>query len=415
MTPSPPTLFAIGRPFSPVYSLLMSVRQNLYRRNILTVHRLAVPVISVGNLTLGGNRQDPDGRLDRPVPSCGRAPPGNHQPRLRRNGQRRRQSRYPTAARLLLTADQAGDEPAMLARQLPGIAVLTGKIRLHPCRHAIERLGSTILILDDGFQHLAIARDIDLVLFNATTLAGNSRVFPGGELREPVSALHRCTAFLLTGVDDGNVGRAERFAALLNSRFPDKPVFYSAIAGELPAPPNPESTADSLPPFFAFCAIAHPDRFFNSLYGMKLHVTGKAWFRDHHRYNQNDVDVICRRAKASGARALITTEKDLVKLEPLQVALPLLTLKTRFETDDCFPDYLSRTLGITPSREARRLGCIPETAAGGDFEPQFFAVAFHGVSDCIRLPFVVDQTEAALVKASDIAANRSSVILIETG
>jgi tetraacyldisaccharide 4'-kinase len=414
MTPSPPTLFAIGRPFSPVYSLLMSVRQNLYRRNILTVHRLAVPVISVGNLTLGGTGKTPTvAWIARFLHAAG------HRPAIISRGYggtaKGAVNLVSDGSQVLLTADQAGDEPAMLARQLPGIAVLTGKIRLHPCRHAIERLGSTILILDDGFQHLAIARDIDLVLFNATTLAGNSRVFPGGELREPVSALHRCTAFLLTGVDDGNVGRAERFAALLNSRFPDKPVFYSAIAGELPAPPNPESTADSLPPFFAFCAIAHPDRFFNSLYGMKLHVTGKAWFRDHHRYNQNDVDVICRRAKASGARALITTEKDLVKLEPLQVALPLLTLKTRFETDDCFPDYLSRTLGITPSREARRLGCIPETAAGGDFEPQFFAVAFHGVSDCIRLPFVVDQTEAALVKASDIAANRSSVILIETG
>lgn len=353
MTPSPSTLFAIGRPFSPLYSLVMSIRQNLYRKNILTVHRLTVPVISVGNLTLGGTGKTPAvAWIARFLRSAG------HRPAIISRG-------YGGTAKgvvnlvsdgnqVLLNAEQAGDEPAMLARQLPGIPVLTGKIRLHPCRHAIERLHSTILILDDGFQHLAIARDIDLVLFNATTLAGNSRVFPGGELREPVSALGRCTAFLLTGVDDGNRGRAERFAALLTSRFPDKPVLYSTIAAELPVLPPPELSADSMPPLFAFCAIAHPDRFFNSLHAMKMHVTGKTWFRDHHRYSQNDVDAVCRRATASGARGLITTEKDLVKLERLQVALPLVTLKTRFETDDRFPDYLRRTLGIAPAREEHR-------------------------------------------------------------
>lgn len=349
MTPSLSTLFAIGRPFSPLYSLVMSVRQNLYRRNILTVHRLAVPVISVGNLTMGGTGKTPAvAWIARFLHAAG------HRPAIISRGYggtaKGAVNLVSDGNQVLLTADHAGDEPAMLARQLPGIPVLTGKIRLHPCRHAIERLGSTILILDDGFQHLAIARDIDLVLFNATTLAGNSRVFPGGELREPVAALHRCTAFMLTGVDDGNAGRAERFAALLNTRFPDKPVFYSSIAAELPAPPGSLAPIDPSPPLFAFCAIAHPDRFFNALYAMNMHVTGKTWFSDHHRYSQNDVDAICRRASASGARALITTEKDMVKLERLQVALPLLPLQTRFETDDRFSGYLRQALGSLSTR-----------------------------------------------------------------
>jgi len=90
----------------------------------------------------GWNRQDPDGRLDRPVPSCGRAPPRQSSAAATAERPKAPSISYPTAARCWLTADQAGDEPAMLARQLPGIAVLTGKIRLHPCRHAIERLGS---------------------------------------------------------------------------------------------------------------------------------------------------------------------------------------------------------------------------------------------------------------------------------
>lgn len=352
MTPSSATLFALGRPFSPLYSLAMSMRQKLYHRNILTVHRLAVPVISVGNLTMGGTGKTPAvAWIARFLRSAG------HRPAIISRGY----GGTATAAvnvvsdgsSVLLDADRAGDEPAMLARQLPGVPVLTGRIRLHPCRHAVDRLGSTVLLLDDGFQHLAIARDVDLVLFNATTLAGNSRVFPGGELREPVAALQRCTAFLLTGVDDGNRGRAERFAALLNSRFADKPVYYSTITPELPAMPGSRAPGDPLPPLFAFCAIAHPDRFFNSLYARKLHVAGKTWFRDHHRYSQSDVDAIGRRALAAGAKALITTEKDLVKLERLQIGLPLLPLKTRFATDDGLAEYLRQALGISPAGEGR--------------------------------------------------------------
>lgn len=344
MSPPLNLLFAFGRPFSPIYSLLMTIRQQLYRSRVFTVHRLPVPVISVGNLTMGGTGKTPAvAYIARHLRSLG------HRPAVISRGY----GGSATAAvnvvsdgdQVYLDAHQAGDEPYMLACSLRHIPVLTGKIRLHPCRHAIERLDSTVLILDDGFQHIAIARDIDLVLFNATTLAGNSRVFPGGELREPVSALNRCSAFLLTGITDSNKQRAQRFADLLQKRFAGREVFYSSLEAIAPEPLQARTApAGQIRPVYAFCAIAHPERFFSTLASLDIPVIGQQAFRDHHRYSQQEIDAICQRARQAGAGSLITTEKDRGKLETLDVSLPLLTLKTSLVTDQALPEYLSASI-----------------------------------------------------------------------
>ena len=239
----------------------------------------------------------------------------------------------------------------MLARNLPGIPVITGKNRLHPCRYAIEQLHCDILILDDGFQHLSIARDIDLVLFNATSLAGNSRVFPGGELREPVSALQSCTAFLLTGIDDHNRTRANSFAELLQKRFPGKPVFVShLIAGPLIENTEKGQTISPTPafPLLAFCGIAHPERFRATLEEAGLILAGFTAFSDHRSYQQHDMDTLCLHAEKAGAKGLVTTEKDLVKVESLTKNLPLFSLKTQLSPDVSFSAFLEGNLPSQP-------------------------------------------------------------------
>lgn len=350
MSPPHNLLFAFGRPFSPLYSLLMTLRQQLYRTRVFAAHRLPVPVISVGNLTMGGTGKTPTvAYIAQYFHSIG------HRPAIISRGYggsaRSAVNLVSDGNQVYLNARQAGDEPYMLACNLKHIPVLTGKIRLHPCRHAIERLGSTVLILDDGFQHISIARDIDLVLFNATTLAGNSRVFPGGELREPVSALNRCSAFLLTGITDSNRIRAERFAELLQKKFPGKQVFFSSLKAVIPESLQACTTPDKqFRPVYAFCAIAHPDRFFSTLSAADIPVLGHRAFRDHHRYTQTDIDDICQRARQAGADTLITTEKDQVKLTHLHVSLPLLTLKTSFTTDNALPEYLGTSIQqLSPS------------------------------------------------------------------
>lgn len=344
-------LFAVGRPFSPLYSLLMRVRSGLYGKGVIRQHKMSVPVISVGNLTMGGTGKTPAvAYIAAYLQSLG------YRPAIISRGYGGRAggavNLVSDGRKVLLDAAQAGDEPAMLAEKLAGVPVLTGRVRLHPCRFAIEQLRCDILILDDGFQHLAIARDINLVLFNATSLAGNSRVFPGGELREPVAALRRCDAFLLTGIDSVNRGRAERFAGLLGRRFPGRPVFSASLeAGPLieagGAPGHPQG---SLPaPLYAFSAIAHPGRFLSTLAAAGIEVAGHTPFPDHHPYRQSDIDGLCRSAAELGAKGLVTTEKDRVKLRTLQFHTPLFVLKTRFRPDEAFPAYLSENLSIRPA------------------------------------------------------------------
>lgn len=334
--------FTVGRPFSPIYSLFMIIRERLYSYGVFSQYKLQVPVVSVGNLTMGGTGKTPTVAFVatflrtqgfRPaVISRGYGGKAKCSVNLVSDG-----------INVLLDAQQAGDEPYMLARQLPGIPVLTGKKRVYPCRFAIDQLHCNILILDDGFQHLAIVRDIDLVLFNATTLAGNSRVFPGGELREPVSALKRCTAFLLTGIDASNQPRATRFAHLLQAKYPEKPIFFTNLTCSQPVEHAPTGARTSgNPPFllYAFCGIAHPERFRATLAGEGLNLAGFSAFSDHQTYTQKFLDQLVIDAKKAGATGLITTEKDLVKIEGYTIALPLFTLKTAFVPGESFAKYL---------------------------------------------------------------------------
>ncbi|MDR0477166.1 MAG: tetraacyldisaccharide 4'-kinase [Desulfobulbaceae bacterium] len=321
----PSLLFAFGRPFSPLYSLAMRLRERAYARNLFRRHQLPVPVISVGNLVLGGS-----GKTPTVAAICRHLLARGEKPAVISRG-------YGGQARaavnivsdgdsIFLDARAAGDEPYMLATMLPGVAVLTGRKRIFPCQRAVT-MGRTVLVLDDGFQHLAIRRDLDLVLFNATSLAGNSRVFPGGELREPVAALRRADAFVLTGVDGGNRERAGRFAALLNKRFPDKPVFQSQHM--LDTFVDQRGQALSLPatPLLAVSAIAHPERFHHLLAEAGVALAGHLNFLDHHRYPPDAIEHIAREVKKKGATALIVTEKDRVKLAERVLPCPLFTAR----------------------------------------------------------------------------------------
>ena len=215
-----------------------------------------------------------------------------------------------------------------------------------------ERRGA----LDDGFQHLALQRDVNLVLFNADRLAGNSRVFPGGELREPVSALSRATAFVLTAVNDKNRNRAERFAELLNRKFPQRPVYLASYNADAALQLQPDGACAAIPLdiarqdladcAFAFCGIAGPASFFNALAALPLELKGVVALPDHHVYTVKNLQQLCRQAENSRATALITTEKDLVKISPLaaHLPLPLYALRMRAALDEQFTASLLQAI-----------------------------------------------------------------------
>jgi len=265
-------LFSIGRPFSPLYGLLMTMRSSLYANGLFKQHRLEKPVISVGNLVLGGTGKTPLviyiakllQKHGRQVVVLSRGYKGTANGLI---------NIVSNTDDILLDAAAAGDEPRLLAEKLPGIPVLTGKKRFVTGRFAIDSFGADILLLDDGFQHQALYRDLDLVLFSARKCLGNGRIFPGGDLREPLSSLERASGFIISGVNGPDVdSEVQKLISLLANRYPRKPLFKAGYQPEnnLVLINNGKNETITLSRaagmhLYGFCGIAGPGSFKTTL------------------------------------------------------------------------------------------------------------------------------------------------------
>ncbi|WP_163336686.1 tetraacyldisaccharide 4'-kinase [Desulfopila sp. IMCC35008] len=346
-------LFFAGRPFGPLYSAIQTVRAGMYRKSILKSFAVDVPVISVGNLTMGGTGKTPmvlmlaqtlyDQGFRPAIVSRGYGGTARNNVNIVSDG-----------SAILLPPLEAGDEPYLLASMLPSTPVLTGKKRILPCRHAVDHFDVDIIILDDGFQHLSMRRDINIVLFNATTLAGNSRVFPGGDLREPVNALHRADIFVLTGITSENNTRAHSFQQLLEQRFPDTPVCLSRYSEPFVFDlQNKKVDRESLPlPVLAFSGIANPQRFYDSLENCDIHPVERICLKDHALYTNKEKAQINRAIEGSGAVAAITTLKDRVKLNENDFSVPLYYLSHETSISEPLTDFILSRLETFLHRES---------------------------------------------------------------
>jgi tetraacyldisaccharide 4'-kinase len=345
---TPETLFALGRPLSPLYSMAMGLRSLLYRHGLFRSHRLPVQVVSVGNLTLGGTGKTPMVlHLAKLLAEHGKKPAV-----ISRGygGQAREPVNVVSDGHaLLLPASMAGDEPRLLAENLPKLPVLTGRERVVACQAALDRFGSDCLLLDDGFQHLACRRDLDLVLFQSDSLLGNQRVFPGGPLREPMSALARAHAFVITGVDETTRDPALAFQSFLQQNFPGRPVFTAGYRKEallqlVDRQTVPVSFSES-GPLFAFCGLAKPESFHHTLMAEGLNVAGFKSFQDHHFYTASDLAHLEDLARQAGAVGLVTSEKDAVKLiGEGRVSIPLYYLKVSLSVQEGFDAFVIQRL-----------------------------------------------------------------------
>ena len=325
------SLYLLGRPLSPLYSSAMKLRALLYQKQILASHDFDVPVISVGNLTMGGTGKTPMvmylarflSEKDFKVAIVSRGYRGEAKGPV---------NIVSDGTEILMSAQQAGDEPVLLSSSLKGTVVATGRNRHLVVDEVIRSFQCDVILLDDGFQHLKMNRDIDLVLFDVDHFAGNSRVFPGGELREPISALHRCDAFVLTGVSENNSERADKCEEVLQERFEGKPVFrvspvYVQFLHYVIFPSSIKKSVVTLSKIpknlFAFSAIAQADRFYKMVEQQGIVLKGTKTFRDHHSYQVDDINDLLRLASKTGANGFVTTEKDMVKLSyPHQAPLP---------------------------------------------------------------------------------------------
>lgn len=313
-----------------VYGGAMALRADLYRRGVLARRRLPCKVVSVGNLALGGTGKTPlTMELARRIRVMGwRVAVVS---RGYRGGAEDCGAVVSDGRRLLLDAAAAGDEPYLIARRLDGVPVVVGKDRWAAGMTAVARFASQVVILDDGFQHLRLARDLDLLLLDARAPMGNGLIFPAGGLREAPRAARRCDAVVRVSRGEGGgdeagiprgVAHRPRFSLILKA-FPVAVRFGEA--GDT----SPAAAAAYLSGrrCVAFAGVADNARFFDDISRLGGEVAASFGFRDHHPYRRADLARMLAAAGQAGARCLVTTAKDAVRLEAFApLALPLVVI-----------------------------------------------------------------------------------------
>lgn len=342
-----------SRPRSPwqrLYAAAHRLRWRFYRGR---QRRLPRPVLSVGNLHWGGAGKTPlvaalaahlrDGGLRVAVLSRGYARRGRGVQVVStwREGP-------------LLPPRRAGDEPVLLAGELPGVAVVVGADRHQAGITALLRLepAPDLFLLDDGFSHLALARELDLLAFPAADPLGGGRLPPSGRLREPPAAVARAHGALLTGFGVTG-GEARRLGEALASWGFTGPAFAAPTRAEAPR----LAGGGSLRPgdrVFLVSGIARPEAFRSAVEEAGFEIAGEIAFPDHHAYPRGSLERITQAFGESGARALLTTSKDRVKLLG-RLELPLAELPIRARPEPAFWRWLDarlEELGLT--REGAR-------------------------------------------------------------
>ncbi|MDO8542727.1 MAG: tetraacyldisaccharide 4'-kinase [Opitutaceae bacterium] len=335
-----------------LFSGVAQARLWLYRHRILHDQPLGCLVVVVGNLTVGGTGKTPVvEKFARALRDRGRrvailsrgykskAPPFwkrlwwelTHAelppPRIVSDGER-----------VLLDSEQAGDEPFMLARNLPGVIVLVDKNRVNAGAYAIKKFGCDTLVLDDGFQYLPLKGRLNLLLVDKTNPFGNGHLLPRGILREPIKHVRRASYVFLTksnGVRDRELEQLidthnpgvdiiecahrpqylQRFGLLLNAAGAREPLVF--LKGKR---------------VFAFSGIATPESFEKFLRDLGAMLVGRERFLDHYRYEPEDIEGLFELARREGAECLVTTEKDAVRIsETAALPLPLYYLRLEIE------------------------------------------------------------------------------------
>ncbi len=341
-------------PLSSLYGRLLEARARRYATGRSTSLRLTQPVVSVGNLTLGGTGKTPFVEfLARRLRFEGR------RPAILSRGYGRRSHGVvvvSTGEGARVDAREGGDEPVELARRLTGVIVVVARRREDAAR-AAEQLGADLFLLDDGYQHLRLQRDVNLLLLDARDPFGAERFPPRGRLREPLSALSRADAFVFTRVEPG----APSPAALrtIERWNPDAPIFTARIRplGVFDERGSPlEGGGLSTRRFVAVCGVAQPERFTTGLAELDLFAEERIVFGDHHRYRERDLTRIAQAADRAASSWILTTEKDAVKLKG-RLSLPIATIRLGVEViEPGFFGFLASHLPPAPARGALPAG-----------------------------------------------------------
>lgn len=337
-----------------LYGWVVRTRIFFYRKGVYRTHSLSCKVVSVGNITLGGTGKTPFVILLAEMIRD----KGYRTAVLSRGYKGKYAGLYGVVSdgeKTLLDAVQAGDEPYLLAQKLKGVPVVVGKKRWISGRFTLDRFKPEVVILDDGFQHLALKRDINILLLDSVHPFGNGKLFPRGELREPLTQMGRADVLILTKAEGNdiinNLGKR-----LMN--FPKGvPLFWVHYQPQEVRVWGEQKGRDALilrgRKVLAFAGLARPFSFKKTLSSLGAEVLKFEVFPDHYPYRPGDLERLSREALRSGAEAMITTEKDMARMRfPPPPSLPLWTLAVSHEFQGnegpLFAEFLFRRLDLKP-------------------------------------------------------------------
>lgn len=335
-------LFSLLRVAGWLYGLIGLLRRGLYRSGVLSVYRAPVPVVSVGNLTVGGTGKTP--MVDylvkwlsghgRRVAVVSRGYGGQGSGRV---------GVVCAGKGPLLPPEVCGDEPFLLAQRNPRALVLIAPRRAEGIRLAVGRLAADVILLDDGFQHLAVARDLDIVLLDARRPFGNGYPLPAGVLREFPTALEQAGVVVLTRSDGSEDPALNLTCPLIRCRHRLAPEAVSLAGDKLPLAGLAGLRAA------AFAGIADPENFFAALAAQGIELVRTLPLPDHAAYDSDTLALLVDAAR--DADFLVTTEKDGVKITAAQLPLPCyqIPMTLEFHAEGSF--LLERALSAAINQE----------------------------------------------------------------
>jgi tetraacyldisaccharide 4'-kinase len=302
---------------SKVYAHIMALRLKLYNSNVIKTLRLPCKVISIGNITLGGAGKTPmtlyvaelikNMGFNAAIVCRGYKGEYEHSAEMVTDG-----------STILVGPEKAGDEPYLMATKLSGIPIWVGKNRYVSGMKAWKSFHPDVIILDDAFQHIRLFRDLDLLLLDAAKPSGNGHIFPRGTLRESLDKVCRADAIVITRAEPN---RLEHRFFKENKMVSGKPIFRCRHVPDTVSVLNSDwiwekCSSDNIryEKCLAFAGIAKNEDFLCMLENFGCRVADFINFPDHHKFSVHDVETILRTAQKNGAKFLVTTEKDRVKL-----------------------------------------------------------------------------------------------------
>lgn len=279
------------------YSLIVRLRNLLYSRGLLKVHHVDAAVICVGNITVGGT-----GKTPLVVWLCNLIA---------------KQYKYAILTRGYKASNNCTDEPALLAESCSEAKVILNPNRVSGAAEAIDKYAAKVLVMDDGFQHRRLSRDLDIVTIDATQPFGYDKLLPAGLLRESVSSLQRAGAVVITRCDQVAEAQLRELEQKLNEINPNM-----VIAKSIHSPAYAKSKDDKKisieqlknKKVFAFCGIGNPDAFFNTIKDIGVDLAGSKAYNDHYHYTEACLTEISEKAEELGADLILTTQKDWTKV-----------------------------------------------------------------------------------------------------